>query len=211
MKQKSKWKANYKFYRGCFYVARVIFGIGGYRFDVKGKENIPENAAMLCSNHSNILDPLFIALAFGIDHFIHFIAKSELFKIPVLTPIIMKLGAISVERGVADVTMVKNTLAYLKNGEKVAIFPEGTRVSESDSVAAKNGAIKLAERAEAPLVPVFLPKKKPLFSRLSVVIGEPYYVDKQPGKRSAEDYTVLVNDLMRRIETLNPKAKGAVS
>jgi len=204
MKQKPKWTSSYRFYKGCFYIARLIFILGGYRFDVKGKENIPAGAAMLCSNHSNLLDPLFIAIACGVEHFIHFIAKSELFKIPVLTAIIMKLGAISVDRGMADVMMVKNTFAYLKNAEKVAIFPEGTRVSENDSVAAKTGAVKLAQRAGAPLVPVFLPKKKPLFSKLSIVIGEPYYIEKGTDRRSAEDYADLAADLMNRIESLNP-------
>ena len=204
MKQKPKWKASYRFYKGCFRIARAIFFIGGYRFDVKGKEHIPVGAAMICSNHSNLLDPLFIAVACGAEHFIHFIAKSELFKIPVLTAVIMKLGAISVERGTADVTMVKNTLAYLKNGEKVAIFPEGTRASENDSVAAKSGAVKLAERANAPLLPVFIPKKKPLFSKLQIVIGEPYYIEKPAEKYHAEDYTALAAELMKRIESLSP-------
>ena len=102
-----------------------------------------------------------------------------------------------------DVSTIKNTLAYFRNGEKVAIFPEGTRAFEADFSAAKNGAVKIAERAGVPVVPVFVPRKKKIFRRLPLVIGEPYYIEKQEKKRSADDYTHLAEDLMGRIEALN--------
>ena len=202
-------KASYKFYRGCYRFARAAFGLF-FWFDVKGKENIPEGGAMICANHSSMMDPIFVAFAFGIDCFTHFIAKVELFRIPVLSAVIVKLGAISVDRGVQDIGTIKVTLGYLKKGEKVAIFPEGTRSSVDDSIAAKSGAVRLAERAEVPLVPIFVPRKKLIFRKTPLVIGEPYYIEKVTGKRTQGDYAQLADILMGKIKALNPGARGNI-
>ncbi|MCL2392205.1 MAG: 1-acyl-sn-glycerol-3-phosphate acyltransferase [Oscillospiraceae bacterium] len=196
-----KWKPSHRFYRGCYNITWVLFGIVFWS-DIKGREKIPTGAAMICSNHSSFFDPIFIAFAFGKEYFLHFFAKVELFRVPVLSWIITKLGAISVDRDMFDVTSMKRTLSYFKNGEKVAIFPEGTRAA--DLIESKKGAVKIAERAHVPLVPVFVPRKKKCFSKLHLVIGEPYYIEKQANKRTAEDYHRLSEELMAKIEALNP-------
>ena len=198
-----KWKASYRFYRGCYRVARAALGLI-YRVEIRGKENIPSGAAMICANHSNLIDPIFIAFAFGIGCYLHFIAKIELFAVPVLSAVIIKLGAISVDREKMGSDTIKSTLKYFKNGEKVAIFPEGTRNQDPDAVSAKFGAVKIAERAGVPIVPVYVPRKKRLFGKIVMVIGKPYYIVKQGHKRSAEDYAGLSADLMGTIEALNP-------
>jgi 1-acyl-sn-glycerol-3-phosphate acyltransferase len=174
--------------------------------DIKGRENIPEGAAMVCSNHSSLMDPLFMAFAFGKKCYLHFIAKIELFNIPVLSYVISKLGAISVDREMHDIETIKQTLKYFKNGEKVAIFPEGTRSYVPHEIEAKSGAVKIAERAAVPIVPIFVPRKKRLFSKMPLIIGKPYYIEKLSGRRSAEEYQQLVRELMDKIEALNPAA-----
>jgi len=137
---------------------------------------------------------------------VHYIAKIELFRVPVVATVITKLGAISVDRDKSDVTTVKATLGYLKNDEKVAIFPEGRRVLTDEAALAKNGAVKIAERTGVPVVPVFVPRRKPVFRKLKVVIGVPYYIEKQDDKRTADDYTLLAETLMGKIEALNPES-----
>ena len=194
-------KPSYRFYRGVYRLMRAYINVL-YRFQVIGQENIPEGAAVVCANHSSNIDPFMVAIAFGIHNHMHIISKIELFRIPVVSQILQKLGMISVNRGVLDVNSVKSTLAYLKSGEKVVIFPEGTRVSEDDAVEAKAGAVKIADRTRAPIVPMFLPRKKLLFRKMSVIIGEPYYIEKQAQKRSTNDYLRLSDDLMERIKSL---------
>jgi len=198
-----KWKASYRFYRGCWRLARFVLGIF-YRFEIRGRDNIPSGAAMICSNHSSLIDPIFIAFAFGIGCYLHFIAKVELFSIPVMSAVVIKLGAISVDREKMGSDTIKSTLKYFKSGEKVAIFPEGTRNQDPDAVSAKFGAVKIAERAGVPLVPVYVPRRKRLFGKITMVIGKPYYIAKQAGKRSNEDYALLSESLMAGIEALNP-------
>ena len=196
-------KPGYRFYRVCYRLVSALSFVF-CRLRVIGKDNIPDGAAMVCANHSSIIDPFLIALAFGIEHQMHIIAKIELFRIPVVSQILNKLGMISVDRGVLDAASVKTTLSYLKNGEKVVIFPEGTRTSEDDAISAKAGAVKTVERTGVPLVPLFIPRKKALFGGISVVIGMPYYIEKQTQKRTLDEYTRLSETLMEKIKSLNP-------
>ena len=198
-------KPSYRFYRGCYRLLYFVFSIF-YPWRISGKENIPEGAALVCANHSSIADPFLIALALGIEHHTHIIAKAELYKIPVISQILKKMGMIRVKRGAMDAVTMKATLGYFKSNERVVIFPEGTRVPEDDAINAKAGAVKIAEHAGVPLVPLYLPRRKPLFSKAPLVIGEPYYIEKQARKRPQEDYARLSEDLMSRIKALEPLA-----
>ncbi|MDR2589594.1 MAG: 1-acyl-sn-glycerol-3-phosphate acyltransferase [Oscillospiraceae bacterium] len=189
------------FYSWCYkYVGPVI---NFFRpIEVIGKENLIEGAALVCSNHSAMIDPFLIGIAFGDENHIHVIAKIELFRIPVLSWFLKKMGMISVDRSINDVNSVKNSLTYLKNGEKVVIFPEGTRRMKLDVAAVKSGAVKLAERAKVPILPVFVPRKKPYFKKSKIVIGKPYFIEKLKEKRHPDDYHKLAEELMYNIQSL---------
>ncbi|MCL2424760.1 MAG: 1-acyl-sn-glycerol-3-phosphate acyltransferase [Oscillospiraceae bacterium] len=195
-------KACIRYYRRCYRIAGPI--IRFFRpFQVIGEEHIIDGAALICSNHSAMIDPFQIALAFGIDTNVHVISKIEIFKIPFVSTFMWKMGMIPVDRSINDVNSLKSMLNYLKNGEKVVIFPEGTRSSEFDSQAAKSGAVKLAERAGVPILPVFVSRKKPFFKKTKVVFGEPYLIEKQKEKRTVEDYAILSEELMSKIQGLD--------
>ena len=192
-----------RFYRCCFRIAAPF--IHFFRpFEVAGKENMISGAALVCSNHSAMIDPFQIAMAFGINTNIHVIAKIELFRIPVLSSILRRLLMISVDRSINDIASIKASLGYLKNGEKVVIFPEGTRASGYDVNSAKSGAVKLAERAGVPILPVFIPRKKPFFKKSKIVFGEPFYISRQKEKRTPDDYVKLSEELMSKIQALDP-------
>jgi len=200
-------KPSYKFYRKCFRLARAVTGIF-FRLETIGRENIPDGAALVCANHSSNLDPFLAAFAFGIENQIHIVAKAELFKIPGISAIMRRLGMIRVDRGTLDVAAIKNTFGYLKKNEKVAIFPEGTRVYEDGAAPSKSGAVKIAERAGVPILPLFIPRKKPLFSSVRMVIGEPYSIARQDDRQTQEYYVRLTEMLMDRIKMLNPAGGG---
>lgn len=157
---------------------------------------------MVCANHSSVVDPIFIALALGRNDQPLFIAKEELFRVPVFSWLIKKLGAISVDRSKTDIGPVKTSLQYLKKGVKVVIFPEGARVAEDDTLDAKRGAIRIAERSGAYILPVYIPRKKTVFSRVRIVVGKPYKIEKQKEKRTPEEYDRLSNEMMKTIQEL---------
>lgn len=173
-----------------------------YPLRYEGRENIPEGPAIVCANHSNYVDPVLIALSFGRKNMLRFMAKKELFSIPVLGPILRKIGVFPVDRGSSDIDAVRTTMKCLKGGDKVLIFPEGTRVSDDDAVAAKTGAVRIASRMGAPIIPVYVPRRKKLFSRVRVRIGRPYYLHAE----SHEEYARCADELMERIRSLGEQA-----
>ena len=195
------------FYKICYCLARAALSLF-YPMKVSGRDNIPSGAAIICANHSSLVDPFLIAFVLGIKSNVHILGKAELFKIPVISAILKRLGMISVDREIRDVKTIRKTLGYLHKGEKIAIFPEGTRAAEDKAVTAKSGAVRIAEHAEVPIIPVFIPRKKTVFRRITVVIGEPYIIGRQSEKRTHSDYQKLSDILMEKITSFDPNTES---
>ena len=170
---------------------------------VSGRENIPAHAAVIASNHSSNSDPLMAVLAAGYRNPLRIMAKEELFHIPILGWLLVKLGMFGVNRGQSDITAVKRALKVLKEDCRLLVFPEGTRVtSEAAGSDAKNGAIMFAARAGVPVVPMYIQRKKRWFRFNRVIIGEPYYPDVPAKRATQEDYTAASEDMLKRIYAL---------
>lgn len=171
-----------------------------------GREHIPEGAALVCGNHTRMSDPIFMVFAFGRKHQLRPMAKAEAMRIPVIGWLLKKAGVFGVERGKSDVGAIKHAIKLLKSGEKVVIFPEGTRHRDGEGGDAKTGAAMLAVRTGVPLVPVYIPAEKKWFGRTPVVIGEPYYPRVAGKKGTQEEYRAIADDLMARIQALSELA-----
>jgi len=169
---------------------------------VTGRENIPQGPAVVCPNHSTISDPVFAAYAFQTNHILRVMAKEEVMHWPVIGWLLKKAGVFGVKRGSADIGAVKIALRYLKEGRKLLLFPEGTRVGEGEEIEAKTGAAMLAVRTGVPIIPVYIQKKKRWFSTNVVVIGEPYYPQTEGRKGTSAEYRAIADDLMDRIRSL---------
>ncbi len=159
---------------------------------------LPDGPAIFCANHSNYIDPILLGLAVGKKHWLHFMAKAELSAGKLVGALLRKFGVFFVRRGENDIGAIRTTMGLLKDGEQVCIFPEGTRVSAPDAVAAKVGAVRIAMRLGVPIIPAFITRNKKLFRKVDVVVGEPYYIsaDADPQQQTEE--------LMQRIEALDP-------
>ena len=164
----------------------------------RGRENMPEGPAVICANHSHLLDPVLAAAAIGKRHFMHFIAKLELRSVPILGRLLEKGGVCFVNRGTGDINAMRSMMRFLKGGEKVFIFPEGTRTGEDNMVDAKTGAVRLASKLNVPIVPVYIPRHKKYFHRVEVIIGEPYSVH----GHNHDEYEQLSDGIMERIYEL---------
>ena len=170
---------------------------------IEGAENIPqEGGVLLCANHSSLLDPLYILCAMGRKRQLHIIAKAELFSIPVLGWLLRKVGMIPVKRGMADVSAYKESLRVLRGGERMLIFPEGTRVKPGQTIQAHTGAAVMALRGNAVLLPVFIERKKRVFRPTRLVFGAPYRPEIQGSKPTTEESRAITDDLMERIYRL---------
>lgn len=171
-----------------------------------GRENIPDGPVVICPNHSSMGDPFFVAFAFGRCP-MRAMAKIEVMRIPFVGWILGKAGVFGVDRDKADMKAVKTALKALKDGNKLLLFPEGTRVKEGESVAIKTGAAMFATRTNTPLLPVYIPTKKKWFRPNRVVIGQPYYPKYEGRKPTPEELDAISEDLMRRVQKLGEGVK----
>ncbi len=193
------------FYRFAVGIVGTLFRLL-YPMRFVGRENIPAAPFLVCANHSALSDPFFVALGFTPRRELRFMAKTELMEKPVLGPILRWLGVFGVERGTSDLSAVKTALRCLKNGENVAIFPQGTRYSTEP----QSGAALLAIRSGVPVVPVFVPVAKRLFRRNTLVIGAAYRPQAPDGRNRAEGYQAAADEIMARVWALGgiePAAK----
>ena len=183
---------------------RVIWPFFNLLHPVKaiGRENIPEGAAVICPNHSSASDPFYVVFAFGRKYPMWAMAKQQIMKWPFVGWILSKAGVFGVDRGNADMKAVKTALRCLKEGRKLLMFPEGTRVQEGENVEAKTGAALFATRTGVPLMPVYIQAKKKLFKPNVVVIGKPYYPEIAGKKATAEELRAIASDLMERVREL---------
>ncbi len=148
-----------------------------FRVHAHGTESIPsEGGAIICSNHIAVRD-IFI-LAVSSKRQIKFIAKKELFGIPLLGRVIRALGAVPLDRGGADVGAIKTAVDLVCRGELISIFPQGHRNPGVDPAKTKykNGAALIAYRSGADVLPAFISTKNHKYGflrRVDVYFGSP--------------------------------------
>ena len=147
-----------------------------YRIEAHGVENIPADGAIVASNHTSFADVLVISAA--AERQVRYMAKKELFRIPLLAPLIKALGAYPVNRGGPDVSSIKRTIELIEGGELIGIFPQGHRYGGQDprTTEIKAGIGMITYRTKAPVVPVFLDGqsgKTRMFRKNVITFGEP--------------------------------------
>ena len=140
------------------------------------KEPLENNikSYVACINHSSNWDPILIGAC--MHRPLRYMAKSELFKVPVLKSIVKLLGAYPVNRKTADVSSVKNTISILENGEVVGMFP-GRRAKRKhpETVTPKSGVAMAAYKAKTGILPVTVISKGykvKAFHKTIIVFGD---------------------------------------
>ncbi|MBE6548681.1 MAG: 1-acyl-sn-glycerol-3-phosphate acyltransferase [Ruminococcaceae bacterium] len=172
---KSKTYSRLQKYLGGF--VRFIFRIHSH-----GGENEPTDTAyVIVSNHTSNADPVFLCAATKHQQ-PHFMAKKELFKIPLVRGLVKALGAFPVDRNGNDVGAIKKSIQMLKDGYCVGIFPQGHRYKKVDprDTEVKNGAAMLAVRSGVQVLPCYVKMKNNRWAplrRVDVYIGQPISVE----------------------------------
>ena len=158
-------------------IARVIMCRLLYRVRYENPERMPsDSAVLLCCNHLSDADPIFIC-AYA-PRIARFMAKQELFRIPLLRSVIRALGAFPVDRAHADVSAIRQSVKLLNAGEIVGIFPQGTthyKGMEPKDTPIKSGLGMIAARTGVPILPVCIQTKgyrAKLFGKVTVRFGE---------------------------------------
>jgi 1-acyl-sn-glycerol-3-phosphate acyltransferase len=191
---------NLPFYRGSRGLCRIIIR-ALYGFRAIQSANVPATGAVIVAcNHVSYLDP--VVLGIGFTRPVTYLAKKELFAIPVLGPIIRGLGVYPLDREAGGVAAVRAALRALKEGRCVGIFPEGTR-NLTGEVEGKGGAALLGALSGAPVVPAAISgtRRARPFHPIRVIYGEPVIVKRQR-KADGDDLEKWTEEIMRRIRAL---------
>ncbi|MBP1999520.1 1-acyl-sn-glycerol-3-phosphate acyltransferase [Paenibacillus shirakamiensis] len=192
-------------YTVCRALLRLIYKLL-FRLRASGLEHIPEEGAViLCSNHISNFDPPTIGIL--LDRKVHFMAKAELFEVPVLGPLIRNLGAFPVKRGGVSKESIKTALNLLRSGNIMGIFPEGSRnQSENANAMGKKGAASFALRSNAVVIPVAIIGNYKMFKKTKVVYGAPVDLSEFKDAPSGEALDLATEKIMVHIAEL--KARG---
>lgn len=170
-----------------------------YRFEVKGTEKFPQQGGiLLCSNHIHALDPPVVGMTS--PRTVHFMAKEELFKVPVLGRILPQVNAFPVKRGMSDREALRSALRILKNGDVVGLFPEGTRSDDGVLKKGLSGAGFFALRGNADVMPCAIIGPYKAFRKVKVVYGEPILMEPyRERKASADEVTLVIMESIQKL------------
>jgi 1-acyl-sn-glycerol-3-phosphate acyltransferase len=203
-----------KVYKFCTSVLSFVILIL-FRVKVIGKINEPKEGALLvCSNHVSLWDPILIACV--LKRQVHFMAKKELFEKPVLKQLLPAVGTFPVSRNTSDITAVKKTLTYLKDGECVGMFLQGTRNAGIDprmtDIKSGVGMILTHSGASALPVSIFTKHNKVAIGRkIYVTIGAPITNENyKEYERSRAAYQHMSDQLFENICTLSETTEKSV-
>lgn len=135
------------------FVRAMMFVLGPLK--VRGRDNVPQSGGLLIlSNHIADLDPPVVQIA--CKRPIHFMAKSELFEIPVLKHLLRWFHAFPVKRGEPDRSAIKHAISLLHEGEAVCVFPEGQLSEDGLLQPLLPGAALIVRKAGVPVICVGL-------------------------------------------------------
>lgn len=180
-------------------VIRIFFAVV-YRVKVIGTENIPKDKTqplIYCGNHRTYKDPPLIVVT--AKRHVRFLAKEELKKNPLFAFLGVVFGGIYVKRDSKDVSALKTTLKALKNGESIALFPEGTRNGIEKGQKAKDGAAFFAVRTGAKVIPVGIKGGEKPFKQMTIKYGKPMDFS----NRSKDELDEITDEIMKEIIELS--------
>ncbi len=142
------------FYPAAEVALRLSLALAGVRIRVEGTENIPAEACLFMANHTSAVDP--VAMFVATPRHIAFLAKQELFRIPLLGLAMRRAQFLPVDRSSAEAAAgsVDRAVEQLRAGVSMMIYPEGTRSPDGHLLPFKRGGFLLAIRAGRPIVPV---------------------------------------------------------
>ena len=178
-----------------------------FRGRIYGVENVPQSGKLVVvSNHASYFDPPIVSNC--VRRPVAYMAKEELFEVPVLAQAIKLYGAYPVSRGSGDRNSIRSALEYLENGWAVGVFLEGTRTPDGRITDPKRGAALLAAKAKAPFLPVSLwgsdkilqkgsalPRAVPLTIRIGKLIDAPSSTNKAELQAVTDQCATAINQL----------------
>jgi len=160
-----------------------------YPFKLHGYKKVGPGAYIYVGNHYCLWDIFYPAHT--TREVVHFLAKESVLHAPVLGHWAREVGVIGAMRDGTDVRTLMDSMKVLKNGEKLSMFPEGTRnkVSDEEFLPFHGGAALMAIKTRTPIIPFVICNRPRVFHRTHVVFGEPMEFSEYYGRKLTQaDY-----------------------
>jgi 1-acyl-sn-glycerol-3-phosphate acyltransferase len=177
------------------------------RLEVKGRSNIPRvGGFILASNHASFLDPIVLGVA--CPRRLNFMARHDLFNIPVFGAFIRRVGAFPLKRDYADIGSIKEALRRLGQAVGLVLFPEGSRAFGGSAEKAQPGVGFIAAKSHTPVVPAFIDGTGKAFGRgarfirptkVRVYFGKPVYVNNSGLKNNYAEFAMKIIQEIKRL------------
>lgn len=178
-----------------------------FRVRIYGAENVPQSGSLVvASNHASYFDPPIVSSC--VRRPVAYMAKEELFRVPILAQAIKLYGAYPVSRGSADRNAIRAALECIENGWAVGVFLEGTRTLDGRITNPKRGALLLAAKAKAPILPVSVwgtekilqkgsavPRAVPITVRIGKLIDAPSSSNKEELQNLTLQCATIINEM----------------
>ncbi|MDE3008120.1 MAG: 1-acyl-sn-glycerol-3-phosphate acyltransferase [Acidobacteriota bacterium] len=200
-------------YRVCRGIVAVLSQIL-FHPTVEGRERIPmDGPVIIAPIHRSNVD--FAVSVFISPRKVFFMAKHGLFEVPILGPLLIRLGAFPVRRGSADRESMGRAEEVLRRGQALVLFPEGTRKDGLHVEPLHFGAMFIAARTKAWVVPVGIAgteramphgAKLPRFAKVHVVIGTPLAPPESSGRVSRSQLSAKSEELRAALEAVYQEA-----
>lgn len=189
------------------FIARIYFKVF-YDFKVEGLENIPQKGALLiAANHLSNADPPAIGAFAGLVRDSRFVAKKELFSVPLLGWFFRHCNYIPVDRArqIGDFGALKEVVSALENGQSVIMFPEGTRSKTGKMQKAKSGIGFLVYKTGVPVLPVKIEGTFgwPFVRKIRVKFGTVVHLQKDETLEPKMQYKQFANQIMEQISSIH--------
>ena len=183
-----------------------------YPYKLYGHKKVGLGAYIYVGNHYCIWDIFYPARTTGEG--VHFLMKESLMHVPVVGFFARQVGAIPAMRDGTDVRTLMDAMKVLKNGEKVSLFPEGTRNMQSDEefLPFHGGAALMAIKTKTPIIPFVICNRPRVFHCTHVVFGEPMELsDFYDKKLLPEDYERADEIIKNRLYELRQEHRDALA
>ncbi len=187
-----------------------------FRPTVIGVENIPlEGPVLIAPIHRSNVD--FAFTLFISPRKVFFMAKDSIFRVPILGPLVSHLGAFPVKRGSADRESMSLAEDVLRQGHALVLFPEGTRKEGLGVHTLHDGAMFVAARTGALVVPVGiggsekampLGAKMPRFAKIRIVVGAPIAPANSEGRITRSSVSAKSEELRAELEKVYRQSMG---
>ena len=176
---------------------------------INGERLIEEGGVLLCSNHVSFLDPPLAGVA--CKGAVHYLARKSLLSNPLARWLFPRLHVVPIDQDRPGFAGLKTIIKSLQEGNRVLIFPEGSRSADGTLQPAEPGTGLVVAKAKVPVIPMrifgaheALPVGSSKFrlNSVTVVVGEPIRFDREELPHGKDAYQIISNRIVAAIATL---------